>query len=381
MYRRNVVFSAACLGMLVFGIVLTSLGSLLPMLIPKYGISKIEAGSLMSLLSIGILLGSLVFGPIVDRYGYKFMLTFSALFIVLGLEGIAWTSDFWILRISVFLIGAGGGVINGATNALVADISEEERGARLSLLGIFFGIGAVGMPFLLGLLLDYMSYEIFTFATGLFVLIPVIVFISIRFPVPKQAQGFPIKEGAKLLRNALLLAFGLILFFESGMEITVGSWTATFLKEELHIAEDRAVFLLSTYWIGMVLIRLLLGFLLKRQSSLHVLLVSLGTAFIGAVIMMVSQHLTLTVVALFLLGSGFAAGFPVILGRVGDLFPRLSGTAFSIVFVIALIGGSTVPFITGVIAESQGLQGAFITIPLSLLVMFILIFSLKKKMF
>ena len=45
MQNRNLVFSAACLGMLLFGITLTTLGSILPELIPQYGMSRARAGS------------------------------------------------------------------------------------------------------------------------------------------------------------------------------------------------------------------------------------------------------------------------------------------------------------------------------------------------
>jgi hypothetical protein len=37
------------------------------------------------------------------------------------------------------VLGFGGGIINGSTNAVVADISSEDKGANLSLLGVFFG--------------------------------------------------------------------------------------------------------------------------------------------------------------------------------------------------------------------------------------------------
>jgi MFS family permease len=240
MYKRKLVFTAACLGMLIFGIVFTTLGAILPSVIEKFGIDMIHAGSLMSFLSIGILIGSLVFGPIADRFGYKALLSFCILFILLGLEGIAWAAQFWILRLSILLIGLGGGIINGATNALVADISEGERSANLSLLGIFFGIGAIGIPFLLGILLNKVPYETFISITGLIVLLPLIFFLFIRFPQPKQAQKFPVREGLGLLKNATLLLFGFILFFESGIEIIVSSWTAEFLKEELLIQPDRS---------------------------------------------------------------------------------------------------------------------------------------------
>jgi FHS family glucose/mannose:H+ symporter-like MFS transporter len=379
MYNRLAVFSAACLGMLIFGIVLTTIGALLPLLIPKFNIDKIDAGSLMSFLSIGILLGSLVFGPFADRYGFKLLLIIATFFTLIGLLSIALTKSFLILRISTFFIGFGGGILNGATNALVADISAGERSAGLSLLGVFFGMGAIGIPFLLGLLLEYITYETFISIVGILVIIPIIFFIAIRFPNPKHKEGFPLKEGFTLLKSGVLLVLGLILFFESGMEITVSSWAAIFLHEEIFIEQDRSIFLLSFFWLGLTLTRFFLGIILKSVSPIKIFILSLLIAIVGVSVMITSSGTIGAIVGLFLIGSGFAAGFPVILGMVGDLYAELSGTAFSIVFVIALVGGSTIPFLTGIIAQLYQLRISLLIIPACIIIMLLLLLAIRKK--
>ena len=184
MYKRKYVFTAACIGMLLFGIVLISLGSILPVITSKFQLDEIDAGSLAALLPLGILFGSILFGPIADRYGYKYLLIICTLLVSMGLEGMALTNTFFFLQLSIFVTGLGGGVINGGTNALVIDISPEERGANLSLLGVFFGIGALGMPAVLGLLYNYCSYQNILAAIGLSVLVPVIYFIIINIRHP-----------------------------------------------------------------------------------------------------------------------------------------------------------------------------------------------------
>ena len=65
--------------MFLFGLGMISLGSLLPALTSKFGLSDVTAGSLASLLPFGILSGSVIFGPVVDRYGYRVLMSVSTL--------------------------------------------------------------------------------------------------------------------------------------------------------------------------------------------------------------------------------------------------------------------------------------------------------------
>lgn len=355
--------------MLVFGIVMTVLGSILPSLIERFAVDMTAAGSSITLLSVGILLGSLVFGPVVDRYGYKGMLAACTLLVLLGLEALAFAPTFDLLRVAVFFVGFGGGVINGGTNALVSDISEEGRSASLSILGVFFGLGAFGVPFVLGFLLDSFSYSILTAAVGAPVLVALIYFVAIPFPRPKQPQGFPIARGAALTRDPALLWIGAFLFLQSGIEITTGGWTSTFFEEELAVDPGQAAFALSLFWIGMAAMRLVLGGALKCHDPARVLRLCIGIALGGSILMVVSNSPWLAYPGIFLTGAGLAAGFPVGLGYAGDLYPRMSGTAFSILFVLALSGGSLLPYVAGALGGAFGLRASFLMTPISLLLM------------
>jgi FHS family glucose/mannose:H+ symporter-like MFS transporter len=373
------VFIAACSGMFIFGIIMTTLGAILPSVMDEFQIDKINAGSLMSFLSIGILISSMIFGPIADRYGYKYLFIICTALILIGMEGIAYSPSFGWLRLFIFLIGFGGGVLNGGTNALVADISEGERSARLSILGIFFGIGAIGIPLLLGILLDLLSYETFMSGVGAIVLLIMLFYSLIKFPTPKQTEKVPLKQGLGLLGQVSLVVLSFILFFESGIEITVGSWATTFLREELNLESGTAVFYLSVYWFGLMLARLILGFVLKSVKPATALFTCLLIALTGSVLMLFSSDLVPAVLSLFLIGMGFAATFPVILGYIGDLYPKFSGTAFSIAFVIALTGGTILPFVTGLVANSFGLRTSFILIPVSIIIISIIFLSIRNK--
>lgn len=363
------VFSIACMGMLSFGIVLTTLGALLPGVVTQYQVNMALAGSLFLLMTFGILAGSLVFGPIVDRRGYKGMMLFALLAIIIGLEAIAFAPSFGWLRAAVLFIGFGGGIVNGGANALVADISSDQRGAGLALLGVFFGVGAAGMPFALWALDDAFSRVAILAWIGALLLIPVVMTVLTPFPAPKQTQGFPLAQARSLLGDRVLLLMGLMLFLESGMEITVGGWTTSYFINELGIAQATATIYLSLYWFGMMLARLALGVMLRRASAATVLLSCIGIALAGSLLLVATSSVVAASAGVFLLGVGFAAGFPVILGFVGDRHPQLSGTAFSLVIVMALVGGMILPFVTGVLGFAYGLRASFLIVPVALVLM------------
>jgi MFS transporter, FHS family, glucose/mannose:H+ symporter len=379
MYKRNQVFAAACTGLFLFGMTLITLGSILPSLKSKLVADGSNTGILTFILPTGILAGSLIFGPIVDRHGYKLLLIFSVLISALAFEGLAFSGSLPLLCVCIFFAGFGGGIINGGTNALVADISGENKGANLSLLGVFFGIGAFGLPLVLGILSKHFHYTTILSGAGFLMLIPVIYFLFIRFPMPKQAQGFPLKEGIKLLKEPALLLTGFFLFFESGVESLINNWTTTFLQDKIKTSNEDALYALSFSLIGLTIARLLLGGLLKRISSFVALMVSLLLIAAGSFILLYTSSYNLAFASLIITGIGLAAGFPVILGYIGQLYASLSGTAFSIAIVIALTGNILLNYMFGIIADRYTISHLPKIIIACTVCMIILLIMIKQK--
>ena len=83
-YHKNLVFTAACIGMCFFGVSMITLGSVLPSLVTKLELSGLQTTSLVTFLPIGMLAGSLIFGPIADRFGHKALLVPSCIIVLSG---------------------------------------------------------------------------------------------------------------------------------------------------------------------------------------------------------------------------------------------------------------------------------------------------------
>ena len=378
MFNKKLVYGAACAGLLLFGIGLITLGSVAPDLKTKFHLDEISSGTLFSILPLGILTGSLLFGPICDKYGYKLLLTIACILMFCGFEGIAYSANLGLLKLSVFFFGVGGGAINGATNAAVADISAKDKGAELSILGVFFGIGALGMPALLGLLRNYFSFETILAIVGIFTLAVAVFYALIRFPEPKQKQGFPLQQSFLLLKDSLILLIAFFLFCQSSFEAIINNWTTLFLADRLSIDANDALYALSLFVAGLTIMRLITGTVLRKMNGLNIMFISFGLMIAGLILLKTSNSLTIAIIGLILLGAGIAGGFPIMLGIVGSRYSKLSGTAFSFVLVIALIGNMLINYLAGIVAQHYGVQQVVNVALVEVAVMIVLCLFIRK---
>lgn len=378
MYNKRLIFWAACIGILFFGMAITTLGSVVPDLRERFHLDEISSGTLFSILPFGLLTGSLFFGPFVDRYGYKILLALACISMFLGFEGIAFSPSHFVLQISIFLFGLGGGAINGATSALVSDVSEKDKGANLSLLGVFFAIGALGMPFILGVLKGSFSYQAILSIIGIATFLVAVFYFSIRFPPAKHAAGLPLNHSLYLLKDKTLLVIGFFLFFQSAFEGIINNWTTTYLTQVISIEPQKALFALSLSVVGMTVMRLMLGSVFRNTAPKFIWTISFFLIFCGLILMSVSTGFAVAAAGLVLVGAGLAAGFPIMLGVVGHLYKELSGTAFSLVFVIALAGNMIINYGMGVIAQNYGIRH-LVTVGFAELILMIILCAIILK--
>ena len=84
------------------------------------------------------------------------------------------------------------------------------------------------------------------------------------------------------------------------------------------------------------------------------MIASLLLAAAGGFLLLNSNSYANSLVALIMLGAGFAASFPVILGYIGHIYANLSGTAFSIAFVIGLTGNTLINYFFGLLSNQYG---------------------------
>jgi fucose permease len=351
-------------GLFVFGIVMALVGAVVPALSERLALTLGEIGTLFFVMNFAMLLASLVLGLVMDRFGLKAPLAIGAALVAVGLALIGSADRFGMLLGAVTCLGLGGGSVNGSANTLAADLYDDPRrkAAALNLLGVFFGFGALFLPFGLGALTSVLGMaHVLHAAAGLCVLVAAAA-ATIAFPAPKQRHGFPLAELPRFVRMPLVLTFGFLLFFESGNEFALGGYISTFLARDTGLSVAAASYCLAAYWAAIMGVRMVLSRLLLRTSPAAVVIASAVAAAAGALLIAVSPNAPVAVAAAVLTGAALGGVFPTVLGMAAARFEEHSGTVFGILFTIGLCGGMTIPWVAGHLAEGAGLRVAFVLV-------------------
>jgi len=381
MYNKNLLFLAACLAMLLFGIACVAIGTINEYLTSTFSVDKIFIGLLASAFAAGALIGSVSFGPIVDRFGYKIIMVVSLLFLFSAFAIIGRTDQLVIIQAMIFLLGLGGGIINGATSALVADLFTEKKGAYLSFLGVFWGLGALSLPLVTSILLKIdMTYSSILSIIGLLAIIPLGLFLFLRCPEAKNSGGIPYKKYLKMIKNPTILLIGFFLFFQSGFETLTTTWTPKYFMEVYSSSTQNALISLTIMSISLTISRLLLGIVLKKTEAWKVLAAGLLITLSGLMLMKFGASYELGMVGIGMLGFGAAAAFPVMLGYVGSMFPDISGAAFSLVLVMALTGNMLLNALGGMVFETYHVASFSLYMIVIILIMLILLYMIVLKL-
>ncbi len=349
---------AAYTGMFTFGIVMALLGAILPLISQRLHFGLAQAGNLFLALNAAMLITTLALGPLLDRFGMKPAFVAAPVFVACAVCLIGGVSSFSGLIVAVVLLGTGGAALNQATNTLIADLNRDERkkGAALNLLGVFFGFGALFLPFIIGALLDVLGLEHILYAAAALTLVTVALSLRFSFPRPQQSGGVPFAQVMRLARQPLVIAFALLLFFESGNEFILGGYVTSYLTRTLGATVATASYLLAGYWGALMLARIILSRVSLRIGGQTLMLASaLGVA--GSVALLILAHsLAVAAIATILLGLSIAAIFPTALALAGSRYASHSGTVFGLLIGVALFGGITLPLLAGRIAETRSVR-------------------------
>ncbi len=157
--RRNFIFAAIALGMLLAALDQTIVATALPTIVADLGDAGRQSWVVTSYLLASTIVTALV-GKLGDLYGRKRVFEVAVLFFVAGSVLCGLAQSMTMLVGSRALQGIGGGAITVTASALIGEVVPlRERGRYQGILGAVFGVTTVVGPLLGGYFTDYLTWR------------------------------------------------------------------------------------------------------------------------------------------------------------------------------------------------------------------------------
>ncbi len=372
---------------LIVGISGFSQGMLLPIIAIIFendGISSSLNGFHAASLYIGILLISPFMEAPLRKYGYKPLIIFGGITVILSLALFPVWKSFWFWFVLRFFIGIGDHTLHFATQTWITAISPKtKRGRNLAIYGLFFSLGFMVGPLMTKLLEINQSLPFII--TSILSLLAWSAVFFIRNELPEQDDSEStsflgtLKRFTKVSRIAWV-AF-LLPFTFGVLEASLNSNFPVFaLRSGIDLTAVSII--IPAFSAGTLLTQIPLGMISDRFGRRKTLLTIL---FSGFAIFTLAGIYSYSVLGLFIcfmfggmmVGSTFSLG----ISYMADLLPRnllpAGNLLCSIFFSLGSIGG---PFFGGLVIEHTQGGNFFYMISIMLFLVFISLALFKEKM-
>lgn len=361
---------AAILAIFVYGMIAAMLGTILPGLSERFKLTPRQNGTIAFFQALGLMIASVGVGPLIDNEGKKIGLVLGLALIAAALGLLPRSRGFGGILALLFVLGLGGGIVVTGANALVSDVAESYRGTALNLVNLFFGLGGMATPFISANLLKRDTVKL-CYAAGAFALIALLVQLAAPIPGPTGTQSFVLADAGAVLGRPILLLLGLFLFLYVSCEVGIWNWLAQHLMAQ-GIPESRALNVLSLgFALGILLGRVAVSPVLISVSPQTVTVWASAAMALTTWLALRAHGITAAWILVFLAGVAMAPVFPTTLAIVGNVFPRMTGTAIGFAITCGWIGLAVSSHIIGAIAggDPKRLRKALLVIPAFSLIM------------
>lgn len=346
-----------------------AVGVLLPNLQSYYHVDKASISFLFLCSTAGYFVASFNNGLLIDKVGKQYALMVGAFIFSCGVGALILMLPFLVALLAFAFIGLGNALLDAGLNSYVAELPNNTT--KLNYLHFFYGAGAWLGPIVasavLALQWGWHSVYIMWLCFSLTALLALGTFFKertgkalTRTAISTESGKLTSDEEENLLsmtlkRYVVWLAAGFLLIYV-GSEVTVGSWSYSFLTESRHMASLPSGWIVSGYWLGLSLGRLLLGHVAVRIGNKRMIQLCLLGVIVGLLLVWLVPIPFITAFGLFLTGFSLGPIFPTTIALMPTLVSsRIVPTAIGFLASLGSMGAALFPWLAGNLAQYVGL--------------------------
>lgn len=367
-------------GFIVNGIVTVILGPVLPVLIARWGLNDSQVAWFFPAQFVGSWLGTVVSSWAIARTGYRLPIGIGYALLGVGVAGLSLPNLFGALA-ATGMFGFGYGMLTPGTNLYIAETGGARRAAAVSLVNFTWGIGAVACPLLVSFALRGEHLSLFLWlvtATGLAISLAVFVAPWSRKSGAEETTAARDGEARKMPHVGFILAA--LFFIYVGAETGTGGWVAALAKRLASGGDSSYTRVPMFFYGGLLLGRGLAPLALRRVRENNLVLMALGLAACGMLVLHEAQTIAVMNVGVALAGLGLACIYPIYIAWLSLWYRERARKVGGVMFALAALGGAFGPWMVGLVSKLSGSlrTGLLVTLG-NVLTMLVLVYVLRRE--
>ncbi|MBR4452165.1 MAG: MFS transporter [Clostridia bacterium] len=264
-------------------------------------------------------------GLVLRKFGTPRVTFVSVLLTAAGLVGMSFSPNIWVMMLFAVVMGYGAGAIDTGLNNYV---SLHFKASHMSWLHAFWGIGVTLSPLIMSLFLNGDNPE-WRKGYRILALIQFSIAAAVGIMLPKwikhdKTKTVETEQNESGEKTGLFAIKGVIpgiasLGFYCSMEFIIGTWGASYIVNVYSLGADIAARWVSLYFGGIMLGRIISGFVSDRMGDDFMIRAG-GILSAAGIIMLILPFGKASFSGFILIGLGFAPVFPSVIHAVPSRF-------------------------------------------------------------
>ena len=329
---------------------------------------------------IGNLIGNITSPFLNKKFKRINMIIFFYVFLIADTVGLFLSSSINMLYLFYFFAGYIVGTIwvqaNGYMQASIIKNKE-----KLTTVGyIFFPLGALMGPLVaINIIKNNINWKYLYIAILLFAVITLALYIFItrkkeHLSSSQKNEDIKIRDiFADKTKNIFFVLFIILMMFFGAVEVSISTWSPTFLRITRSFLITRAGWAISTYWLSVMAGRIIISSVSGKFKTDYLLLVLSAVSFVGIVLFVFVPSSVVIFISIAFAGMGLSGIQPLITAKGSNIMSKGAGFAISMLSAAAALGGSIGPYLIKYISPKSMILSMSVAIIFSFAIIVILL--------
>lgn len=357
-----------CVAYVTIGLGHLVVGTVMEPMVHAYGVQYGDGGQLVMHQFLGAMVGMIVAPWLMGRFGNKAAL-FCALVVLAAAQGMYASGPSWSVMLGTApFAGFGLGITEVAVGAFIIGAAKQAANTAMNRVEVFFGLGALTMPFA-GALLIKMGYWKISFGlVGALAVVSVTLWLLLwpkaaaagdsddarSGPLPEQRHSASVRKSVPAAYWRVLAPGCAVFAVYVGLEMSLVHYLPSILVLDNGVAESAAALSLSVYWGAMTIGRLVSGPIADKWGGGRYLLATCASCAVFCALMGVSGSAGAVFAMAALIGLVMSGMYAVALVFVNQAAPGTSARTTSLLMTFGVVGGAVMPKLSGWFLDGYG---------------------------